>query len=111
MKIVFFVLLSIFAIVGISHIVFEICYRFFKIRDDDSFIVIIPKRNKEIDIEFKVRSAVAKMKKLFKNGSCDIFVLSDDLDCTAVKELSLLQKNYEYLKVVSKKEFIEKAGL
>lgn len=111
MKIVFIALLSIFAIVGISHIIFEIFYHFFKIRDDNSFIVIIPDKNKEIDIEFKVRSAIAKMKKLFKNGSCDIFILRDNLDDEVTKELSLLQKDYLYLKILTKEEFIEKAGL
>lgn len=111
MKTVFLALVLFFAIIGIAHLIFEIFYHFFKIKDDDSFIVIIPKKNNEIDIEFKVRSAIAKLKKLFKNGKGDIFVLSDDLYEAQKQELALLQKDYPYLKIVTKEEFKEQAGL
>ncbi len=111
MKIVFLAIVLLFAIIGIAHIIFEIFYRFFKIRDDDSFIVIIPNKNNEIDIEFKVRSAIAKLKKLFKSGKGNIFVISDNLDEVERKELSLLQKDYPYLTVLTKEELKEKAGL
>lgn len=111
MKMLFLAIVLFFAIIGIAHVIFEILYRFFKIRDDDSFIVIIPNKNNEIDIEFKVRSAIAKLKKLFKSGKGKIFVLSDDLNEAEKKELSLLQKDYPYLSVLSKEDFKEKTGL
>lgn len=111
MKMLFLAIVIFFAIIGIAHIIFEIFYRFFKIKDDDSFIVIIPKKNNEIDIEFKIRSAIAKLKKLFKSGKGNIFVISDDLYEVEKKEISLLQKDYPYLTVLSKEEFIKKAGL
>lgn len=111
MKMLFLAIVILFAIIGIAHIIFEILYRFFKIKDDDSFIVIIPNKNNEIDIEFKVRSSIAKLKKLFKSGKGNIFVISDDLSQAEKKELSLLQKDFSYLTVLSKEEFIKKAGL
>ncbi len=111
MKTVFLAIVLFFAIIGIAHVIFEIIYRFFKIRDDDSFVVIIPQKNNEIDLEFKVRSAIAKLKKLFKNGKGNIVVISDDLDEIQKKELSLLEKDYPYLKISTKEEFIKKAGL
>ncbi len=111
MKIVLFSILTFLAIIGISHIVFEIYYRFLKLRNDNAFIVIIPDKKNNIDIEFSIRSAIAKSKKLFKNGTSNIFIISDNLDENSKKELSLLKKDYEYLQIETKEDFIKKAGL
>jgi hypothetical protein len=110
MKILFFVLLTFFAIVGISHIIFEIFYRFFKNEDDNTFLLIIPKEN-NFDIEFAVRSAVAKMKKLGKNGGTDIILLDDKLSAQQKKELDILRRDFSYLKIMSSEDFKEKTGL
>lgn len=111
MKIVFLAVLIFFAIVGISHMIFEIFYHFFKIQDDDLFVVIFPKKDKEIDLEFKIRSAIAKTNKLSKNGKGNIFVITDNLDEMQKKELSLLEKDYPYLRILTKEELKEKAGI
>ncbi|MBQ2971094.1 MAG: hypothetical protein IJE16_00915 [Ruminococcus sp.] len=109
MKIVFFVILSFLAIVGISHIIFELYYRLTKFNDDDAVVLLFPKDDKSVDLEFSVRSIVAKAQKLgaFKS----IVLISDNLSDYSKKELSLLQKDYSYLSVLSKEAFKEKAGL
>lgn len=108
MKIVFFVLLAIFAIIGVSYVVFEIYYRLTKIDNDSVCLLINPKSNDEIDIEFSVRSMIAKANKLnIKNIIC----LTDNLDDYNKKLLSLLKKDYPYLRLLSKEDCIKKAGL
>ena len=108
MKIVFFVLLAILAIVGVSYIVFEIYYRLTKLSDDDVFLVLSPKNNDEIDIEFATRSMVAKANKLsVKNIIC----VTDNLYDYNKKIISLLKKDYPYLGLLSKEDCIKKAGL
>ena len=110
MKILFFVLLTFLAIIGVSHIIFEICYRFFKNENDNTFLVIIPSKN-NIDIEFAIRSAVAKMKKLGKNGVTDIILLDDKLSAQQKKELDIIKRGFSYLRIMSAKDFKEKTGL
>lgn len=108
MKIVFFVLLTLFSIIGVSYIVFEIYYWLTKLNDDDVYLVLYPKNNDEIDIEFSVRSMIAKANKLnVKN----IFCITDDLDDYNKKLVSLLKKDHPYLKLSKKDELIKKAGL
>lgn len=108
MKIVFFLVLAILAIVGVSYIVFELYYRLTKISDDDVCLVLYPKNNDEIDIEFSVRSMIAKADKLsVKNIIC----VTDNLDDYNKKLISLLKKDYPYLRLSSKEDFIKKAGL
>lgn len=111
MKVVSFAVLIFLAIIGISHIVFELSYRFFKIKDDNSLILIRPKKDRKIDIEFSIRSAILKMKKFFRNGVCDIYILKDSLDDNSLKELYYITKDYKYLQLVTKDEFIKKAEL
>ena len=110
MKIVFFVLLTFLAIIGASHIVFEILYRLFRNKNDSTFLVIIPDK-KNVDIEFTIRSAVAKMKKLGKNGATDIVLVDDNLGDMQKRELSFLKRDFPYLKIMSAKDFKEKTGL
>ncbi len=110
MKILFFVLLTFLAIVGVSHIVFEIFYKIFKSENDNTILLIIPDKN-NIDIEFSIRSAVAKMKKLGKNGATDVVLLDDKLSDQQKKELDIIRRDFSYLKIMSAKDFKEKAGL
>ena len=108
MKIVFFLVLAILAIVGVSYIVFEIYYRLTRLSDDDVCLVLFPKNNDEIDIEFSVRSMIAKADKLsVKNIIC----ITDNLDDYNKKLISLLKKYYPYLRLSSKEDCIKKAGL
>ncbi len=108
MKIVFFVLLSFLAIVGVSYIVFEIYYKMTELRNDRVCLVLFPKNEESVDLEFAVRSMVAKSKKLKLDN---IICIRDNLDDYHKTQLSLLQKNYPYLKLFTKEEFIKKAGL
>lgn len=110
MKILFFVLLTFLAIVGVSHIVFEIFYKIFKSENDNTILLIIPDKN-NIDVEFSIRSAVAKMKKLGKNGATDVVLLDDKLSDQQKKELDIIRRDFSYLKIMSAKDFKEKAGL
>ncbi len=110
MKIVFFILLTFLAIVGVSHIVFEILYRIFRNKNDSTFLLIIPNKN-NISLEFTLRSAVAKMKKLGKNGATDIVLIDDNLSDLQKKELDILKRDFSYLKIMSADDFKEKAGL
>ncbi len=110
MKIVFLILLTFLAVVGVSHIVFEILYRLFKNKNDSTFLLIIPNKNNAY-IEFTLRSAVAKMKKLGKNGATDIVLINDNLDDLQKKELDILKRDFSYLKIMSADEFKEKTGL
>ncbi len=109
MKIVFFVILSFLAIIGAAHIVFEIIYRFFKIKDDNAFLVLIPKKN-IVDPEFFVRSAVAKVKKLGKDSVLPILCINDYLNETQKHELEVIAKDYSFVKVINTKKLKEKAG-
>lgn len=111
MKFVFFCILAFLSVIGIAHLVFEFCYRFFKVKGDNSYLIICPQKDNITGIEFSVRSAIFKMKKLFKKGVCDIIILSDNLDDDSFRELSLLQNDYGYLQILSKDDFIKKAGL
>ncbi len=111
MKIVFFSVVVFLAIIGISHIVFELFYRLIKIKDDHSVMILIPHTDKMLDAEFTVRSIIAKLKKLGKNPINNIVVISDDLDKKTMQELSFLQKDHGYLQILTKEEFKEKAGL
>ena len=110
MKIVFFILLTFLAVIGVSHIVFEILYRLFRNKNDSTFLVIIPQKN-NVDIEFTIRSAVAKMKKLGKNGATDIVLIDDNLSYLQKKELDILKRDFPYIKIMSANEFKEKTGL
>ena len=110
MKIVFFILLTFLAVIGVSHIVFEILYRLFRNKNDSTFLLIIPNEN-NIDLEFTLRSAVAKMKKLGKNGATDIVLIDDNLSYLQKKELDILKRDFSYLKILSADDFKEKAGL
>ena len=110
MKIVFFILLTFLAVIGVSHIVFEFLYRLFRNKNDSTFLLIIPNEN-NIDLEFTLRSAVAKMKKLGKNGATDIVLIDDNLSCLQKKELDILKRDFSYLKILSADDFKEKAGL
>ena len=56
MKIVFFAVLILFAIIGVSHIVFEIYCKLTKIENDGVCLVLAPKKESCADIEFSVRS-------------------------------------------------------
>ena len=108
MKILFFVLLTLLAVIGVSFIVFEFYYRLTKLSDDDVCLVLYPKNNDEIDIEFSVRSMIAKANKLsVKNIIC----VTDNLDDYNKKLISLLKKDYPYLRLLSKEDCIKKAGL
>lgn len=109
MKIVFFVVLSFLAIVGISHIIFEAYYRLTKIKDDSVYLLLIPKSSNALDLEFVVRSMASKAKMLKSKNN--IICINDELDDASIKELSLLQKDYAYLTLMKKEEFIKKAGL
>ena len=110
MKILFFVLLTFLAIVGISHIIFEIFYRLFKNENDNTILLIIPKEN-NFDIEFLVRSAVAKIKKLGRNTATDVVLISDNLSEQQKKELDILKRDFSYLKIMNADDFKEKTGL
>ena len=74
MKILFFVLLTFLAIIGVAHIIFEAFYRLFRNENDNTFLIIIPQEN-NIDIEFMLRSAYAKMKKLGRLGTACLSML------------------------------------
>lgn len=110
MKILFFVLLALLAIVGASHIVFEIFYKIFRNKDDNTILLIIPTEN-NIDIEFMLRSACAKTKKLGRNGFCDTVMLNDNLSEYQKRELDIIKRDFPYIKIMSKEYFKEKAGL
>lgn len=110
MKILFFVMLTFLAIIGISHIVFEILYAVFKNENDNTFLLIIPQKN-NIDIEFTVRSAVAKTRKLGRNGVSHVVLINDNLSEMQRKELNILKRDFSYLKIMSGDDFKEKAGL
>lgn len=110
MKIVFFVILSFLAVVGISHIVFEIYYRITKFNDDCTAMLIIPKIGKSKDVEFTVRSIISKLRKLNDLEIKNVVCISDDLNEYTKKELGLLQNDFENLYVLTKQEFIEKVG-
>ena len=110
MKIVFFVILSFLAVVGTAHIIFEIIYRFFKIKDDNAFLVLIPKKN-ITDPEFFVRSAVAKSRKLGKDAVLPILCINDYLNEKEKLELEVIAKDYSFVKIVNTKNIKEKAGL
>ena len=110
MKIVFFVILTLLAVIGVSHIVFEVIYRFFKIKDDNAFLVLIPKKN-IIDPEFFVRSAVAKVKKLGKDSALPILCINDYLSDIQKHELEVIAKDYPFIKVMSIQNLKEKTGL
>ena len=109
MKIVFFVLLSFLAIVGVSHIIFELYYRLTKIDDDSVYILLTPKSSATLDLEFALRSMACKAKMLKTKNN--IICISDELDDYSLKELSLMQKDYPYLTFMKKEDFIKKAGL
>lgn len=111
MKILFFIILSLFAIVGCAHLVFELYYRLTKTNDDNAVFLIIPQADKNIDVEFTIRSVVAKLGKLGNIGIDNIICLSDDLDEHTLRKLYLLQDDYECLSVMTKQDFKEKAGL
>lgn len=109
MKIVFFVILSFLAIVGVSHIVFEIYYRLTKLNDDNVYLLLTPKSSSTLDLEFAIKSMASKARMLKTTNN--IICISDELDDYAIKELSLLQKDYSYLTLMQREEFIKKAGL
>lgn len=110
MKILFFILLAFLAVIGTAHIVFEIMYCLFKNDNDNSVLLIIPKEN-NFDVEFFVRSAVAKVRKLGKNSVNEVVVISDKLDEYEKKQLELLKRDYGFVKIMSAEKFKEKAGL
>ena len=110
MKIVLFVILSFLAIIGAAHITLELLYRFFKIKDDNAILLFAPKQDDLIDVEFALRSIIAKTKKLGKNGIKNIVCIDDNLSENSKRELNILQKNYPYLTITNSKSFTEKAG-
>ncbi len=110
MKIVFFVILAFFAIVGVAHITLELLYRFFNTKDDNVILLFVPKKDDYIDMEFAVRSIVAKTKKLGKNGIKNIVCIDDNLSDSSKKELCILTRRYPYLTITNSKNFKEKAG-
>ena len=111
MKLVLLILISFLAAIGLAHIVVEALYHFVKIKDDNACFLLIPKIDENIDPEFAVRSVVAKAKKLQSTGIKNIVCIDSGLDEKTKRELSLLQKDYEYLSVLTPEEFKEKAGL
>lgn len=111
MNLIFFIILSLLAVVGGANIVLWIFYHFTKIKDDNAVLLIIPQINKNIDVEFAVRSVIAKLKKLGNCSINNIICLSDDLDEITLKKLYLLEKDYQCLYIMTKEDFKEKAGL
>ncbi|MBE6824786.1 MAG: hypothetical protein E7513_05515 [Ruminococcaceae bacterium] len=111
MNYVFLTLLIFFAIVGISQVVLFIMYRFCKIKDDNATVLVIPQIDKNFDVELTIRSVISKTRMLQSCGIKNIVCIDDDLDSYTKEKLSLLQKDFSYLSVMSKKAFKEKAGL
>ncbi|MBR2715890.1 MAG: hypothetical protein IKB73_06785 [Ruminococcus sp.] len=111
MKIVFFVILAFLAIVGISHIIFEFFYHFSKVKNDNTTLLYIPDPKNTADIEFSLRSVIAKSKKLGKNYVSNIVCINDKLDEDFKLQLNILKSECEYLEIMSFKDFIKKAGL
>ena len=91
--------------------IIEIMYHFVKIKDDNSTFLLIPQIDKNIDVEFAVRSVITKNKKLGKIGINNIVCIDNGLDERTKKELLLLQNDYECLSVLTPSQFKEKAGL
>ncbi len=111
MNYVFLVLLVFFAIIGVSQVVLWIIYQFCKIKDDHATVLVVPQINKNFDVEFIIRSVISKARMLQSCGIKNIVCIDDDLDSYTKEKLSLLQKDFSYLKVMSKKDFKEEAGL
>ncbi len=111
MKIAFFIVLTFFAIVGISYTVMSLIYHFLKIKDDNAILLVIPQIDKNFDAEFVLRSVVAKAKQNANCGISQIVCISDNLNEYALKECNLLAKKYEFLHIMTKEQFKEKAGL
>ncbi len=111
MKLILLILISFLAAIGLAHIVVEVLYHFVKIKDDSACFLLIPKIDKNIDAEFAVRSVVAKAKRLGSTGINNIVCIDSGLDEKTKRELAILQKDYEYLSVLTPDEFKEKAGL
>lgn len=111
MEFVFMVILTFFAIIGISHTIISVVYYFSKIKDDNSTFLIIPKIDENFDVEFTLRSIAAKMRWLGKSAPQKVVCLSDNLDEQAKFECELLKNDFEYIDIMTKEEFIKKAGL
>ncbi len=111
MEFVLLTLLTFFAIIGISHLILSIAYYFTKIKDDNSTFLVIPRIDKNFDVEFTLRSICAKVRWLGKSAPQHIVCLSDNMDEKSKLECELLTRDFEYIEIMTKEEFLKKAGL
>lgn len=111
MKFLFAIILVFFAVIGISHVVFSIYYHFMKIKDDNALILIIPDINKETDVEFVLKSLASRVKKMGNSGIKEIVCINNGFDTKTLRECELVCKDYDYITIMTKEQFKEKAGL
>lgn len=105
---IFLNLLLIFlAIVGLSNLVLSLVYSLSKVKNDGSFLLVIPKIEESIDAEFAIRSVVAKTHRLGKNTVQKIIVLDDRLDKGTKKECELICKEYDFVYLMDINELYE----
>lgn len=110
MNYVFLAILIFFAAVGVSTLTLHILYHFSKVKDENSTILVIPDINKNIDVELTLRSVISKIRLLgcpIKNVVC----IDENLDTETKRIITLMAKDFSYLKLMTKEEFKKGAGL
>ncbi len=110
MNYVFLVILIFFASIGVSTLTLHILYHFSKVKDENSTILVIPDINKNLDVEFTLRSLISKIRLL----GCpiqSIICIDENLDTDTKKRISLMAKDFSYLKLMTKEEYKKEAGL
>lgn len=111
MKLVFFVIIVIFAVFGVAHFILDLLYSFTKIKDDNCVMLVIPQINKNFDAEFALRSVIAKVRHLGKCGINQVICIDNGLDEKTRRECELICKDYDYISVMTPSQFKEKTGL
>lgn len=104
MYLIFWIIFTFFAVVGVANIIMSLVYYLTKIKDDSSMLLVIPKIDDQIDAELVLRSAAAKVRRLGKNHPQQVICINDGLDDETKKICEYVCKDYSYIKMMSSDE-------
>lgn len=103
---IFYLILFVLCVTGLTEITKCAILHFLKIKDDKSTILISPLYNDSDNAEFYLRSCITKIKWMGRLRPNRIIFLNAEKDENTKDICSLIRKEYEYVEVMTPNDFL-----
>ena len=107
MNVLSVVMLVVFAMFGVISMLKNLSYYLFRYKKDNTVMFVTPLSGRCEDAEFMLRSAVAKVKWVSRGKNDFVICLDCDMDEETKRICEKICSDYGFIKLISKKEFIE----